>query len=45
MMLLNRNAVDSAVDVEHDDGAEAFGVVLHRKFHVMFDIFVFDFLK
>ena len=45
MMLLNRNAVDSAIDVEHDDGAETFGVVLHRKFHVMFDIFVFDFLK
>ena len=37
-------SIDLAIDVQHDDGAEALGVVLHRKLHVMLDVLVLDFL-
>lgn len=34
--------VDLAVDVEHDDGAEALRVVLHGQLHVGVDVLVLD---
>ena len=37
-------SIDLAIDVQHDHGAEALGVVLHRKLHVMLDVLVLDFL-
>ena len=37
-------AVDHAVNVQHDDGSEAFGVVLHGLLHIVLNVFVFNFL-
>ena len=37
-------AVDFAVDVEHDDGSKALGVVLHRKLHVVLYVVALNFL-
>ena len=41
----DRDAVDLAVDVEHDDGAEALRVVLHGQLHVVLDVLVLDLLR
>ncbi len=38
-------AIDLAVDVEHDHGAETLRVVLHCKLHIVFDILIRNFLK